>query len=176
MFARSKPNDKTKVISLFQSIGKVTGMCGDGANDCGALKQADIGLSLSDAEASISAPFTSKISNISSMVNLIRECRGGLASNFNLFNVMTMYSLIQYTSTVMCLYFYAYPSNLQYLYWDIACNFFFFLTIGFTSSEKKLSKQIPSDSLFSISNVVCVLSMFILQFICQILSLIIISN
>lgn len=63
-FARCKPNDKIKVISLYQKLGKKVSMCGDGANDCGALKQADIGLSLSLAEASISAPFTSHVTNI----------------------------------------------------------------------------------------------------------------
>ena len=176
VFARSKPNDKAKAISIFQSMGKVTAMCGDGANDCGALKQADAGLSLSDAEASISAPFTSKVPNISSMVSLIRECRGGLATNFSLFNIMALYSLTQYSSTVILQYFYAYPADLQFLYWDLGCNFFFFLTIGYTASEDKLSKLIPSDSLFSLSNVLCVTIMFALQLTCQIISLVIISN
>lgn len=176
VFARSKPNDKTKAISIFQSIGRITAMCGDGANDCGALKQADAGLSLAEAEASISAPFTSKIQNISSMVSLIRECRAGLATNFSLFNIMALYSLTQYSSTVLVQYFYAYPADFQYLYWDIACNFFFFLTIGYTGSEYKLSKLIPSDSLFSLGNVMSVLVMFGLQLCCQILALFIMSN
>jgi cation-transporting ATPase 13A2 len=34
---------------VYQNFGKTVSMCGDGANDCGALKQADIGLSLSQA-------------------------------------------------------------------------------------------------------------------------------
>lgn len=151
-------------------------MCGDGANDCGALKQSDAGLSLSEAEASISSPFTSKTPNISSIIDLIRECRGGLATNFSLFNIMALYSLTQYTSTVITQYYYGYPADFQYLYWDVACNFFFFLTIGYTDSTDELSNLRPSDSLFSVSNISCVLVMFIIQLVGQISVIIIMSN
>jgi cation-transporting ATPase 13A3/4/5 len=57
-------------------------MCGDGANDCNALKSADVGLSLSDAEASIAAPFTSQIQDISSVILLLREGRCALTTSF----------------------------------------------------------------------------------------------
>ena len=57
-------------------------MCGDGANDCGALKQADVGLSLSEAEASIAAPFTSSVSNISCVIDLLREGRCAMTTSF----------------------------------------------------------------------------------------------
>ena len=98
---------------VYQQMGLKVSMCGDGANDCGALKQADIGLSLSQAEASISAPFTSQITNIYSMVELIKECRAGLATNFSLFNIMAIYSLIQSTSQVICQLMLQYPADFQ---------------------------------------------------------------
>jgi cation-transporting ATPase 13A2 len=49
VYSRTKPNDKARIVSLYQNLGNTVLMCGDGANDCGALKQADVGLSLSQA-------------------------------------------------------------------------------------------------------------------------------
>ena len=48
VYARTKPYDKSNIVKSYQLLGKVVGMCGDGANDCAALSQANIGLSLSD--------------------------------------------------------------------------------------------------------------------------------
>lgn len=151
-------------------------MCGDGANDCGALKQADVGLSLSQAEASISAPFTSKVINISAVVELIKECRAGLATNFSLFNIMALYSLIQYTSTIIAQFYFSYPADFQYLYWDLAGNFFFFLTFGYTGTVKTLSRHIPNNSLFCFTNIFQVIFMFVIQLIGQICMILTLSG
>jgi cation-transporting ATPase 13A3/4/5 len=80
---------------------EMVGMCGDGANDCEALKTADIGVSLSKAEASIAAPFTSNIFDISAVENLLIHGRGALATSFQIFKFTILYGIIQFTSTMM---------------------------------------------------------------------------
>jgi hypothetical protein len=89
---------------------------------------------------------------------------------------MALYSLIQYTSTIITQVYYAYPSDFQYLYWDLAGNFFFFLTFGYTGTVEKLTKERPNSSLFSITNIVQVLSMFLIQLIGQVCMIITLSG
>lgn len=56
VYARMSPHQKLELVERLQSIGYCVGMCGDGANDCGALKCADVGVSLSESEVRLFLP------------------------------------------------------------------------------------------------------------------------
>ena len=49
VFARMRPDMKQRLVEILQDLDFVVIMCGDGANDCGALKAANAGISLSEA-------------------------------------------------------------------------------------------------------------------------------
>ena len=114
VFARMSPDEKHELVEKLQSVDYCCGFCGDGANDCGALKAADVGISLSDAEASVAAPFTSRNFEISCVpalikynapvsfkIRLLTSCREGRASlvtSFCCFKFMSLYSTIQFSS------------------------------------------------------------------------------
>lgn len=88
IFARMSPDEKNEVVERLQLIGYTVLMCGDGANDCAALKAADVGLSLSEAEASVAAPFTSKTPDIGCVLEVIKEGRAALVTSFSCFKYM----------------------------------------------------------------------------------------
>jgi len=49
VFAGVLPEDKFKLVKAFQQSGHIVGMCGDGANDAPALRQAQMGIAVSTA-------------------------------------------------------------------------------------------------------------------------------
>jgi H+-transporting ATPase len=49
VFAGIFPEDKFHIVEAFQKCGHIVGMCGDGANDAPALRQAQMGIAVSTA-------------------------------------------------------------------------------------------------------------------------------
>ena len=107
------------MIDEFVRSGVVVGMCGDGGNDCGALRTAHTGVALSEADASMVSPFTSKQKTPASVVDLLREGRGALHTSIAAYKYLIMYGLL---FSVLKLSF--------YYYGVIMCQMAYFMTEG----------------------------------------------
>jgi len=46
VFSRTSPNQKTAIVAQYNKLGYCTMMTGDGTNDVGSLKRADVGLAV----------------------------------------------------------------------------------------------------------------------------------
>lgn len=46
IFSRTSPNQKDWIVTMLNKEGHITMMCGDGTNDVGSLKRANIGLAI----------------------------------------------------------------------------------------------------------------------------------
>ncbi|KAJ9474275.1 putative Vacuolar cation-transporting ATPase YPK9 (putative) [Pseudozyma hubeiensis] len=167
VFGRFSPEQKQELVERLQTLGYVVAMTGDGANDCGALKSADVGLSLSEAEASVAAPFTSKIKDISAIIHLIREGRSTLTVSFAMFLFMSVYSLSEYF-TVLLLYGKATSlDNAEYLFIDIFCILPVAVGLANSRPAKKLWKVVPEMRLSSAKPIISMLAQAAFGYIAQ---------
>ncbi|CAK7298641.1 Probable cation-transporting ATPase 13A4 [Vulpes lagopus] len=108
IFARMSPGQKSSLVEEFQKL------------DYFALKMAHVGISLSEQEASVASPFTSKTPNIECVPHLIKEGRAALVTSFCMFKYMALYSMIQYVGVLLLYWETNSLSNYQFLFQDLA--------------------------------------------------------
>ncbi|CAH0731621.1 unnamed protein product, partial [Brenthis ino] len=168
VFARMSPDQKQQLVMEYQAMGYYVGMCGDGANDCGALRAAHAGVSLSELESSVAAPFTSQQPDISSVSRVLREGRAALSTSFGIFKFMISYSLTEFLSVAFLYYFDSNLTDFQFLYIDIALivnfAFFFGMTEAFTG---KLCAVPPLTSLLGVVPIVSLIGQMLFIFVTQ---------
>ncbi|XP_050530517.1 polyamine-transporting ATPase 13A3-like isoform X1 [Daktulosphaira vitifoliae] len=154
VFGRMLPEQKVKLVEYFQSLGYVTAMCGDGANDAGALKAAHVGISLSQAEASIAAPFTSQVTNVTCVTKVIREGRCALVTSFGIFKYMTCYSLIQFITLVILYSRGIMLGNFQFLYFDFVLTTSLAIVMGDSEPADKVFPHRPLSRILTPKNLI----------------------
>uniref|UniRef100_M4BQF0 P-type ATPase A domain-containing protein n=1 Tax=Hyaloperonospora arabidopsidis (strain Emoy2) TaxID=559515 RepID=M4BQF0_HYAAE len=157
IFSRMTPDGKVECVKLHMETGAVTGMCGDGGNDCGALRFAHAGVALSDAEASVVSPFTSKDKSIQSVVDLCREGRCSVATSFASVKFLIMYGLI---GSCFRLFMYYHAISLSQWCWILVEGFMlvgcsYVITLSKPLDELKATR--PTSSLIGPTTLLSVL-------------------
>ncbi|XP_076421689.1 polyamine-transporting ATPase 13A2 isoform X12 [Peromyscus maniculatus bairdii] len=150
VFARMAPEQKTELVCELQKLQYCVGMCGDGANDCGALKAADVGISLSQAEASVVSPFTSSMASIECVPTVIREGRCSLDTSFSVFKYMALYSLTQFISVLILYTINTNLGDLQFLAIDLVITTTIAVLMSRTGPAQKLVRARPPGALLSV--------------------------
>ncbi|XP_047727887.1 polyamine-transporting ATPase 13A2 isoform X4 [Prionailurus viverrinus] len=149
VFARMAPEQKTELVCELQKLQYCVGMCGDGANDCGALKAADVGISLSQAEASVVSPFTSSMASIECVPMVIREGRCSLDTSFSVFKYMALYSLTQFISVLILYTINTNLGDLQFLAIDLVITTTVAVLMSRTGPALALGRARPPGALLS---------------------------
>lgn len=101
VYAGVLPEDKYKLVKAFQHSGHTVGMCGDGANDAPALRQAQMGIAVSTATdvAKSAAGIVLTRAGLEGVVAAIKEGR----TTFQRILTYTLNSIIKKIVTVLLL-------------------------------------------------------------------------
>eukprot|EP00667_Euglena_gracilis_P000313 EG_transcript_313 len=149
VFGRMSPEQKVECVEFHMGLGLVTGMCGDGGNDAGALRAAHAGIALSDAEASIVSPFTSKSRTVMSVVDVMREGRCALCTSFAAVKYQIMYGVILAGNEIIENYYQTLMSEWHWIYLDGVVSMLVSVALTLAQPEKSLAPTRPTASLLA---------------------------
>ncbi|CAG2181280.1 unnamed protein product, partial [Oppiella nova] len=149
IFARMSPELKLSLVEVLQQQGHQVGMCGDGANDCGALRTANAGISLSGDEASVASPFAYRDKNISCVPTLISEGRANLSATIGAFKYQVCYGFVLLGAVLILFWEGNKPSDGTYVFVDIILNILPPVVFGATRAYPMIVRQQPTATVLT---------------------------
>ena len=149
VFARMIPENKALLIEALKQEGFTTLMCGDGSNDCLALREADVSVSLSPEKVSFAGDFNSEKRDISCIYDLLREGKCSLTTSIQTFKYMMLYSMIQSICVVLVAIYTSEVTDNQFLITDIFLIFPLELFLSMTKPYFELTYHYPIMNLIS---------------------------
>lgn len=179
IFARTTPDQKYRLVKLYQKLGETVAVTGDGVNDALALKQADVGVAMGKTGTDVAKETADMVvtdDNFASLINAIEEGRHIFVQIKNTIKYLLSCNLGEILYIVPAVLFnMPILTALQILYMNIATDGLPAISLAFTAKDGHDMRRPPRrtftilDSrdfryLFSVG-IVTALSGFIAQFV-----------
>ncbi|OGH38890.1 MAG: hypothetical protein A3B44_04045 [Candidatus Levybacteria bacterium RIFCSPLOWO2_01_FULL_38_21] len=150
IFARTTPEDKLRLTTLFKNLGYIVGVTGDGVNDALALKRADVGVSMGQRGTDVAKEASDIVLTDDSFSTLIKAVLEGRTIYHNIVKSIT-YLLSGNLSELSLIFFgilLGLPSPLlptQILWMNIVTDGLPALALASDYKNRKVLGDLPRD-------------------------------
>ena len=152
IFARTNPFQKHRIVKLYQQLGEIVAVTGDGVNDAIALKQADVGVAMGLVGSDVARETADMVitdDNFATIVNAVEEGRNIIKNLKNAIKYLLSCNISEAIALMGGLVlgipalFYA----IQLLYINLVTDGFPALALGFSPRNSHLMQEKPEKEL-----------------------------
>jgi Ca2+-transporting ATPase len=152
IFARTNPFQKHRIVKLFQSLGEVVAVTGDGVNDAIALKQSDVGIAMGLVGTDVARETADMVitdDNFATIVNAIEEGRNIIKNIKNAIKYLLACNVTEGLSLMSALMIginhLFYP--IQLLYINLVTDGLPALSLAFSPKNSRLMSEAPEEEM-----------------------------
>lgn len=157
VYARVSPEHKIRIVSMWQELGNVVSMTGDGVNDAPALKKADIGIAMGITGTEVSKDAAAMIltdDNFATIIKSVANGRNIYANIKNAIQYLLSGNLAAIIVVLICSIFgFAVPfTAVQLLFINLITDSLPAIAIGMEPPNGELLKEKPRSANESLIN------------------------
>lgn len=151
IFARTAPEDKFRIVSLYQKLGETVAVTGDGVNDALALKQADVGVAMGITGTDVAKDTAHIIitdDNFATLISAIEQGRNIFLHIKNAIKYLLACNVSEVIYMILALIF-RLPvlTPLQLLYMNVITDGLPAISLAFSPHNQDVINHMPRKSL-----------------------------